>query len=227
MAAAGGACKLSADFAYDDIDAGVGACADAAGSSWSSAAEPALPFGKRCELHALKYSPNCTWMHEETRAIGCPCGALDGLKVKYGRSNRNDLDTYDVKLRCARTWGKWAGLKFVHRDQLTADSATCPDGESVTGVEVTYSRYERKDLDLYDFRLKCGGTWLDHPLELHPHRPGTQPNNCTTARLECPVGEGACGLEVARARQEDGDVDELDVRLRCAARFCPGPAANA
>lgn len=219
-------CKCNAlkpDYAYDDLaDSSLGACA--AASRWGAAASGplGLPFGARCELHGLKLTPTCTWSRAEVRAIGCPCGAFDGLEVRYGRTDEGDLDLYGFKLSCQRRWGSWAKLLFKARERHASAGTQCAEGDAITGLEVVYSRWERGDRDLYDFRLQCAGVWLDEPLALHAVRPRRRPSAQHTARIECGPGEAACGLEVSRARQEDGDIDQLDFRLRCAPLYGGG-----
>ncbi|KAG8471115.1 hypothetical protein KFE25_009536 [Diacronema lutheri] len=207
------ACRCDAladDFAADDLDLPTGACA--AVSHWSAPLR--LRFEKRCELHGVKLTPTCTWRVAERRALGCPCGALDGLDFKYGRSNAEDYDLYDLKPRCAGRTGQWARLLFRARERYSSASLACAAGEAVTGLRVTYARYEWGDADEYDFQLQCAGAWWTNSSALHPTR-RRRPSALDTAAVECGPGMAACGLEVTRARQEDGDVDLLDFRLRC------------
>lgn len=202
--------SLVDDFAPDDLDDESSACA--AVSSWS---EPLrLRFEKRCDLHQAKYTPTCTFRIAERRALGCPCGALDGLHFKYGRTNAQDYDLYDIKPRCAAKTGQWARLLFRARERFSSASLACAADEAITGVRVTYARYEWGDSDEYDFRLQCSGSWQANGTALHPVR-RRRPSAVDTAAVECAPGSAACGIEMVRARQEDGDVDLLDLRLRC------------
>jgi hypothetical protein len=208
--------------ANDLISAPSSACA--VGSSWS--APLALGFGRRCELHDMKLTPTCTWAIAERKALGCPCGArLDGLAIRYGRTDAEDLDLYDFRPRCAGRAMRWAGLAFRARERTAAAALECSSGEAVTGIEVTYARYEWGDADLYDFRLRCAGTWAANSSALHVGARRRRPSALRTGRVECAAGEAACGLEVTRARQDDGDVDQLDLRLRCTAVEPPVAAA--
>lgn len=203
--------SLAEGFAPDDLDDAGSACAAAA--NWTAPLN--LRFGRRCELHPVKLTPTCTFGVAERRALGCPCGSLDGLLVKYGRSRAQDYDLYDFKPRCAGREGQWARLTFRAKERFASASLACADGEPITGLEVTYARYEWGDVDQYDFRLRCARAWQAAGTALHAETRRRRPSSVHTAAVECAPGTAACGLEVTRARQEDGDVDLLDFRLRC------------
>ncbi|KAJ1624679.1 hypothetical protein T492DRAFT_1045493 [Pavlovales sp. CCMP2436] len=211
--AANDSCEcLAPGFAAADLDASEpGACA--AASEWSAPLD--LRFSARCELHDAKYTPTCTWAIVERRALGCPCGALDGLGVKYGRTEKDDFDLYDFAPQCAGKAGQWAGLHFRATERYASAHLQCPDGDPITGLEVTYARYEWGDADHYDFKLKCANRWMANSTALHHGARRRRPRTTDTKSVQCPDGSAACGFEVTRARQEDGDLDQLDFRLRC------------
>ena len=48
----------------------------------------------------------------EQRQVHCPTGFITGLSVRHGRDHKDDVDTYDFRIRCNKRWGAWSGMSF-------------------------------------------------------------------------------------------------------------------
>lgn len=148
----------------------------------------------------------------EQRTMLCPSGFITGLKVRQGRDEKDDVDTYDFQLQCGRRWTAWSGMTFKGLQQ--EKSFECPMKMHMTGLEVAKGRQEWGDVDTYDFRLQCSGVWQGFMglgvtnAKEHAHR-------------ECPAGTMAWGWKAYRGFVKRGDKDFYEFDLNCK------PAADA
>jgi len=148
----------------------------------------------------------------DQRTMLCPSGFITGLKVRQGRDEKDDIDTYDFQLQCGRRWSAWSGMPFKGLRQ--EKSFECPMKMSMTGLEVTKGRKEWGDVDTYDFKLQCSGVWQEY-MGL-----GVS-NSKERAARECPDGTMAWGWKAYRGFVKKGDQDYYEFDLNCK------PAADA
>eukprot|EP00966_Prymnesium_polylepis_P122491 2831655-Prymnesium_polylepis.1 len=197
-------------------------CELAAGFSYATEASPppafvsaaTLPWGPLCTEHRWKLRPDCTWRHEQTADLLCPCDTtVRGLSVRYSRIGRGDRDWYDFKLLCGESqpvWGGRSALAFeIDSNRSTRlAAAVCPDGQGVTALQHSHRRHSWGDVDLYGFGLRCaardGNSTSVQPLNLHG---ASSPTSVTSDGVGCGAGQHARGLRIRRAFQGDGDVD--------------------
>jgi len=142
----------------------------------------------------------------ETKALFCPSGFINGIRVKYGRTRKEDRDLYDFKLKCGTRWTSWSGLWF--KNEVEDKTYECPSKMYVTGVEVKRGRNEFTDRDTYDFKLQCSGVWQSY-IGMRSSK------EKEIASAECPSGEGTSGLKVYRGFMEWGDKDLYEYELNC------------
>lgn len=150
--------------------------------------------------------------HCESKEMRCPAGTkMSGLQVRYARLEEGDRDLYDFRPRCGHLWQQWLGLSFpegeVDREQVEA--GVCVGGASTTGIQVMRGRNERRDLDYYNFKLRCGKVWAEQPLGLAFD--GLRETRSAT----CPASSAIAGLRVHRGFQDWGDVDTYEFQLFC------------
>ena len=105
-------------------------------------------------------------------------------------------------------WTGILGLNFESDVPIEQRAMHCPGG-FITGLTVRHGRNSKTDVDLYDFRLKCGGrrwgAWSGMPFS----------NLLEEKTMECPLQQYMTGLEVKQGRKEIGDVDTYDFKLQC------------
>jgi len=105
-------------------------------------------------------------------------------------------------------WTGVLGLNFDSDVPIESRAMQCPSGY-ITGLTVRHGRDSKTDVDLYDFRLKCGGrrwgAWSGMPFS----------NLLEEKTIECPLQQYMTGLEVKQGRKEFGDVDTYDFKLQC------------
>jgi len=142
----------------------------------------------------------------EERTMLCPSGFITGLKVRQGRDERSDIDTYDFQLQCGRRWSAWTGMTFTGLRQEKAFE--CPMKMHMTGLEVTKGRREWGDVDTYDFKLQCSGVWQEYM--------GLGVSSAKErAAKECPSGTMAWGWKAFRGFVKRGDQDYYNFDLNC------------
>eukprot|EP00965_Chrysotila_dentata_P003930 127951-Pleurochrysis_carterae.AAC.1 len=104
-------------------------------------------------------------------------------------------------------WTGLLGLKFEYDDEVEQRTMHCPTG-FITGVHVRHGRDSAEDLDMYDFKLKCGSRWGAWS--------GMTFKDFKEEKVfECPMKMSMTGLSVKRGRREFGDVDTYDFQLQC------------
>ena len=114
-------------------------------------------------------------------------------------------------LSCYHTTIEQLGMRFPREsDHAMAEAALCPDGTSMTGVQVSRGRNDRRDWDYYNFKLRCGKHWAE-PMGLAFD--GLRETRSAT----CQSGSWVAGLRVHRGFQDWGDLDTctLDCLLAC------------
>lgn len=142
----------------------------------------------------------------EAKSLHCPSGFISGIRIRYGRTNQEDRDLYDFKLKCQNRWTSWSGLFF--KSEVEDKTWECPSKMYVTGMEVKRGRREWGDKDTYDFKLQCSGVWQNF---IGMKFGGEQEH----ASSECPSGEGSSGLKVFRGFVDWGDKDLYEFDLNC------------
>lgn len=151
--------------------------------------------------------------HCESKEMRCAAGSkLTALQVRYGRIEKSDRDLYDFRPRCGFSWAPWLGMKFPaehEADRTEEEGAICSGGQSVTGIQVMRGRNEWLDQDYFNFRLRCGKSWLEQPLGLGFD--GLRETRSAT----CPSGSAIAGLRVHRGFQDWGDFDTYEFQLYC------------
>ena len=187
--------------------------------------------------------------HCESKEMRCAADTkITGLQVRYARLEQGDRDLYDFKPRCGTTWQSWVcmklrtfgdrpadlilrtynhttitqlGMRFPRdSDHAMAEAAICPDGISMTGVQVSRGRNDRRDWDYYNFKLRCGKHWAE-PMGLAFD--GLRETRSAT----CQSGSWVAGLRVHRGFQDWGDLDtctqprieHMHAPVTCADRF--------
>ena len=70
----------------------------------------------------------------EQRQVHCPTGFITGLSVRHGRDHKDDVDTYDFRIRCNKRWGAWSGMSFKALKE--EKEFICPMEMHLTGLEV-------------------------------------------------------------------------------------------
>jgi hypothetical protein len=104
-------------------------------------------------------------------------------------------------LSCYHTTIEQLGMRFPREsDHAMAEAALCPDGTSMTGVQVSRGRNDRRDWDYYNFKLRCGKHWAE-PMGLAFD--GLRETRSAT----CQSGSWVAGLRVHRGFQDWGDLD--------------------
>ena len=171
--------------------------------------------------HGLVHSKLLSWVRE------LPLSAYIVLVHPRFQLDDTDRDWYDMKLYCGRAGqsAAWAGkssLDFARDGSSSATklaAAACPDGEAVTELLVEHERRRWGDRDLYHFGIRCAPMRGDgdsaastQQLQLH----GRRARKARTG-VGCGGGQLARGLRVHRAFQRDGDIDQYDFSLACAA----------
>jgi len=107
-------------------------------------------------------------------------------------------------------WTGILGLNFdTDNNKVEQRAMLCPSG-FITGLTVRHGRDEKDDLDMYDFKLRCGdrwGAWSGMPFRAESLK--------EEKAMECPMKMHVTGLEVKQGRREFGDVDTYDFKLQC------------
>ena len=136
--------------------------------------------------------------HCESREASCPPGvAVTGLKVRSGHVRRGgNRELYDFSLRCGSKWtDKFLGLYFDVREDVTPAAGVCPDGVTLTGVQVMRGRSEGLNArDYYTFKLRCERDWrsiVGLPFD----------NLKETRSATCPQKRSVAGIRVHRGFQ--------------------------
>ena len=91
--------------------------------------------------------------------------------------------------------GDWTGILGLNFEsdggKVDQRAMQCPSG-FITGLTVRHGRDEKNDLDMYDFKLRCGdrwGAWSGMPFQSFKEEKAT----------ECPMKMHVTGLEVKQA----------------------------
>ena len=93
--------------------------------------------------------------------------------------------------------GQWTGILGLDfetdNNKVDMKAMQCPAG-FITGLTVRYGRDEKADLDMYDFKLRCGdrwGAWSGMPFkDLKEEK-----------AMECPMKMHVTGLEVKQVHR--------------------------
>ena len=110
-------------------------------------------------------------------------------------------------------WTGLLGLAFESDVPVERRAMMCPTGY-ITGLQVRHGRDAKTDVDMYDFKLKCGGRW-------GPYSGMTFSGFKEEKAIECPLKMHMTGLEVKQGRREFGDVDMYDFKLQCSGVWQP------
>ena len=118
-------------------------------------------------------------------------------------------ELYDFRLRVARWSASWLGLRFDIRgrsESAEVAAGVCPDGVSLSGVQVMRGRSEGRDY--YAFKLRCARQWRDViglPFDALKE----------TRSATCPHGRDVGGIRVHRGFQDWGSIDTYEFQLMC------------